>query len=112
MLTMSLPPKLINTDQESDFLMNTDKTIETPQSPPALAPSAIGRKDYLSLRVYLTRTSFFIQKWSLLALFYLVVRIDISIITMKNTRSFYNSVDKDLPLVPKWHKTGVMMKST
>ncbi|MBC6675281.1 MAG: hypothetical protein H9L35_03345 [Acinetobacter sp.] len=30
---MSLPPKLINTDQESDFLMNTDKTIETPQSP-------------------------------------------------------------------------------
>jgi hypothetical protein len=33
MLTMSLPPKLINTDQESDFLMNTDKTIETPQSP-------------------------------------------------------------------------------
>ncbi len=33
MLTMSLPPKLINTDQESDFLMNTDKTIETTQSP-------------------------------------------------------------------------------
>ena len=33
MLTMSLPPKLINTDQEPDFLMNTDKTIETPQSP-------------------------------------------------------------------------------